>query len=213
MNSASRLIKRHFLGGLFVLIPFAVAAWLVYSAFELLWGLGKILPESIRPENVFHSWLTIALVKFAVVVAISLVIGFLISVLGWSSQQIIGRRILSWITTALIQKIPLVRSIYGALDQLLKTMASGDTSQFSKTVYVQYPHEGSYTLAFVTGNAVNPTGGKEHYINVFVPTTPNPTSGFYLIVKESDTKPSNLTVEEAFRTILSLGVGYPHERK
>ena len=207
-----KLIKRHFLGGIFVLIPFAVAAWIIYSVFELLWGLGHILPDPVRPENLFESQVVIALVKFLVVVALTVLIGLLVSLLGWASSQIIGQRILSWITRSLIQKIPVVRSIYGALDQLLKTMASGDTSQFSQVVYVQYPHPNAYTLAFVTGAAVSPTG-QDKYINVFVPTTPNPTSGFYFIVKESDTKPSGLSVEEAFRTILSLGMGYPNERR
>ena len=88
-------------------------------------------------------------------------------------------------------------------------MAAGDKKQFSRVVYVEYPRKGSWALAFVTGSARNPTGISGDFLNVYVPTTPNPTSGFHLVVSESEVRDSHLSVEEAFSTILSLGIAQP----
>jgi len=92
-------------------------------------------------------------------------------------------------------------------------MAAGDKQQFSRVVYVEYPRKGTYALAFVTSTARSPVeNSKEIFLNVYVPTTPNPTSGFHLIVSESEVRDSNLSVEEAFKTILSLGIAQTEEK-
>ena len=124
--------------------------------------------------------------------------------LGWISQQVIGAQFLR-LVSRWIERIPVIRSIYSSLNQLLKTMASGDKSQFNRVVYLEYPRKGVWALGFVT-SAARPIDPGERFLNVYVPTTPNPTSGFHLIVNEREVRDSHLSVEEAFKTILSLGI-------
>ncbi len=99
----------------------------------------------------------------------------------------------------------MVRSVYSALDQLLRTLAAGGGKQFNRVVYVEYPRKGIWALAFVTGPA-REKHIPEGHLNIYIPTTPNPTSGFHLIVSEADVRESGMTVEHAFKTILSLGI-------
>jgi uncharacterized membrane protein len=134
-----------------------------------------------------------------------------ISFLGWVSKQYLGQKILELIAF-LIQRIPVVRTVYSALDQLLKTVAAGGGKQFSRVVYVEFPRAGCWTLAFVTGRAKVP-GSNSPHLNVFVPATPNPTSGFYLIVAEQDVREAGMSVEEAFKAILSLGIASQPQEK
>lgn len=200
-----KLVTGHFFTGLLVVIPFAVIFWIVMGVLGALWSLHTILPEGWFP-----SWGPIALLfNLGFTVATALVLALSISVVGWTSKQFLGRKILKFLS-GLIDHIPVIRSIYGALTQLLQTLAAGGGGQFSHVVYVEYPRKGSWALAFVTAPArVAPTGGSEKFLNLYVPTTPNPTSGFHLIVAESEVRESHLSVEEAFRTILSLGIAAP----
>jgi uncharacterized membrane protein len=103
-----------------------------------------------------------------------------------------------------------IRGVYSALDQLLRTLANGGGQQFNRVVYIEYPRKGLLAIAFVTGPARGPAVPPGH-LNVYVPTTPNPTSGFHLIVPENEVRESLLKVEDAFKTILSLGLAQPGE--
>lgn len=205
----SALLKRHFFGGLLVVIPLGVAAWILASGIQVLWGLIEFLPEAWRPESFLESPPLILLLKILLVVAGTLVLALAISLLGWASKQFVGRKILDFIAEGVIQRIPVVRSIYSALDQLLRTMAAGGGQQFNRVVYVEYPRKGTWALAFVTGPAHGPNLPAGGHLNVYVPTTPNPTSGFHLIVPESEVRDSQMRVEDAFKTILSLGIAQP----
>src|SRR5260221_484957 len=128
------LIRGHFLAGLFVLLPIAVAVWMLVWALGMLWRLRELMPEALRPDNSF--------VEIGVVVGVSLLLALGVSVLGWVSTQLLGKKILEFIGEV-IQRIPVVRSIYGALDQLLKTMAmNGGAQQFNRVVYLEYPRKG-----------------------------------------------------------------------
>ena len=198
------LLKRHFFAGLLVLIPLAVIAWIVLAALHSIWSLHLLLPESWRPEVLLPDPALATLLNIAFTLAAALVLAMGVSLLGWISKQFLGRKALELLAD-LIHRIPFIRSIYSALDQLLKTLAAGGGQQFNRVVYVEYPRKGIWALAFVTGPARG-RGVPEHHLNIYVPTTPNPTSGFHLIVPESDVKESHLKVEEAFRTILSLGI-------
>lgn len=198
------LFRRHFLTGVFVLIPFLAVAWIIGKVFAALWTLHLLIPEEWKP--IYHFDPLIAqLMNFAITVGLTAVFAFLVSTLGWFSKRIIGVRFLAFLST-LVQRIPVVRAVFSSLNQLLKTMASGDKQQFSRVVYLEYPRKGAWALAFVTSPAKSPLGDKEKYINVYVPTTPNPTSGFHLVVPESEVRDSKMSVETAFKTILSLGI-------
>lgn len=198
------LFRRHFLTGVFVLIPFVVVAWILGKIFAALWTLHLLIPEEWKP--IYHFDPIVAqLLNFAATVGLTLIFAFLVSSLGWFSKKILGARVLSFLSR-IVQRIPVVRAVFTSLSQLLKTMASGDEQQFSRVVYLEYPRAGTWALAFVTSSARSPLGDGERYINVYVPTTPNPTSGFHLIVAESSVRDSHMSVEDAFKTILSLGI-------
>jgi Uncharacterized conserved protein len=201
------LFRRHFLTGVFVLIPFLAAAWIIGKVLAALWTLHLLIPEEWKPIYHFDPFVAQAM-NFLITVGLTIVFAFVVSTLGWISKNVIGAKVLAFLSQ-LIQRIPIVRAVFSSLNQLLKTMASGDKQQFSRVVYLEYPRKGSYALAFVTSAARSPLAEKndaEKFINVYVPTTPNPTSGFHLIVSESEVRDSNLSVEEAFKTILSLGI-------
>ena len=187
-----QLFKKHFFAGIFVLIPFGVIVWIMGLFLGVVLRLHNLIPEDLRPDH--------PLIIFIVGDVVFIVLT--ISILGLISKNFFGKKILDLIEI-FIQRIPVIRSIYSALDQLLKTFASEGMQQFSRVVYVEYPRKGMWTLAFVT----SATKGKfKNHLNIYVPTTPNPTSGFYLIVSEDEVKECELSVEEALKTILSLGI-------
>jgi uncharacterized membrane protein len=204
VKALGALLKKHFLAGIFILIPLGVIAWILGTVLHALWGLHHFFPEELQPENLIQARGLANLVNFLFTIAIALVLALLVSALGWASKLYLGRKTLE-ILSSLIQRIPVIRSIYSALDQLLKTIAVGGGAQFSRVVYVEYPRRDCWALAFVTGPARGP-GAPPGHLNCYVPTTPNPTSGFHLIIPEKDVRESHLAVEEAFKTILSLGI-------
>ena len=168
------LLKGHFFTGLLVLIPIGVIAWILASALSLLWRLHLLFPPSMRPENLIEDRRLALLINFALTLGVALLLALFVSILGWASKLYLGKKALD-ILAHIIQRIPVVRSIYSALDQLLKTLAASGGQQFNRDV----------------------------------PTTPNPTSGFHLIVPEKDVRDSHMKVEEAFKVILSLGIAQP----
>jgi uncharacterized membrane protein len=207
LSRVTSLLKSHFLAGLFVLIPLAVISWLLLGALDALWGLKKLLPLAWQPESFLEDPALVILFNVIFTLGGAVILAFAVSMLGWASKQYLGQKMLEGISD-LIQRIPVIRSIYGALDQLLKTLAASGGSQFSRVVYVEYPRKGVWALAFVTGPA-RARGIPPGHLNVYVPTTPNPTSGFHLLVPEAEVKDSHLKVEDAFKTILSLGIAQP----
>jgi uncharacterized membrane protein len=199
------LLRRHFLGGMLVVVPLGVIVWLAVAALRSIWGLRELAPDSWRPEHYIPDPSLAFVVDLGLMLLVGLGLAAGISFIGWVSKQLLGQKILDFVHDHLIERIPVLRSIYSALDQLLRTMADEGGHQFRRVVYVEYPRKGVWALAFVTGPTLAPQLPKD-YLNVYVPTTPNPTSGFHLLVAESEVKESGLSVEEAFRTILSLGI-------
>ncbi len=208
LPNISALFRKNFFTGVLVITPLAVSGWIVGSMLRTIWQLPKLLPASWQPNYLFPGSPLAFLFNLAITIGGTLVLILTISFLGWASKQLLGRKVLH-LLEVLIQRIPVIRSIYSALDQLFKTMAAGgDGQQFSRVVYIEYPRRGVWALAFVTGTAKGPAAPAGH-LNVYVPTTPNPTSGFHLIIPEIDVRESHLKVEDAFKTILSLGIAQP----
>lgn len=196
-----QFIRNHFFAGLMVVTPLAVIGWILTSALSALWQIYKIFPDSWQPEGLITGQVMSPFVATLVSTAISIALAFLVALgvalLGWASKQFLGRKTLE-IIGEIIQKIPVIRSVYSSLDQLLRTLAVGGGQQFSRVVYIEYPRKGIWALAFVTGPAQGPAVPARH-LNVYIPTTPNPTSGFHLIVPESEVRESQLRVEEALK--------------
>jgi uncharacterized membrane protein len=198
------LLKRHFFAGLLVLAPLGVIAWIIVSALGALWRLQGVLPESWRPASGEDA---VLLFNALFTLGATLVLALGISALGWASKQYLGEKMLE-VVGALIERIPVIRGVYSALNQLLKTLAADGGQQFNRVVYIEYPRKGIWAIAFVTSPAKAP-GLPPGHLNVYVPTTPNPTSGFHLIVPEAEVRDAQMPVEDAFKTLLSLGIAQP----
>lgn len=198
------LFRAHFLTGLFVIIPLGVIGWILGSVLRTVWRIHEYVPEAWRPETLFADPSIALLLKLGLTIGVITLLALAMTFLGWISKLYLGRKLLE-LLGVIIQRIPVIRSVYSALDQLLKAFAVGGEGRFNRVVYVEYPRTGMWTLAFVTGHAHSPALPPQS-LNLFIPTTPNPTSGFYLIAPESEVRESGLSVEEAFRVLLSLGI-------
>jgi uncharacterized membrane protein len=202
-------VKKYLIAGLLVWLPLAVTIWVLQAALGLLDGVfgwflnaGRaILPVGAAP--LIDLLLRIPGLGVLIVLLGLLLTGvFATNIMGqWWLRQ--GSRVLS--------KIPIVKSIYNSVKQVSDTLFSSSGNAFREAVLVQYPREGSWTIAFVTGKpggeaALHLTG---EYLSVYVPTTPNPTSGFFLMVPRADVVVLQMSVDEALKYVISMGVVAP----
>ena len=194
-------IRRYIIAGLLIWVPLAITLWVL----DLLVGTMDQTLLLLPPEYRTESWLGIHIPGLGVV--LTLLIVFVTGVLG---ANIIGQRLVRF-WEGLLARIPVVNSIYHGVKQVSDTLFSPSGQAFSKALLVQYPREGAWTIAFLTGKP----GGDvaKHlsgdYVSVYVPTTPNPTSGFFLMLPRSDVVELDMTVDEALKYILSTGVAAP----
>jgi uncharacterized membrane protein len=131
----------------------------------------------------------------------------IIQLVGLLSANLLGRRVVKTYEK-ILDRIPVVRGVYLAVKQLLEQILSPNSDRFRRAVLVEYPRRGIYSIGFVTGLGAGTLqeNTPEKVLNIFVPTTPNPTSGYYLLVPEDQAKPLDLTVEQAFKLIVSAGM-------
>ena len=132
----------------------------------------------------------------------------LIYILGFLVTNFLGRKIFN-IGERIVKKVPIVNIIYTTLKQITDTFTKGTTDAFEGAVYIQYPRQGLWTMAFISGESKTKDGVS--YYHLFVPTTPNPTSGFFLMIPQADTVPTGMSVEDGLKTIISGGLLAPDE--
>ena len=195
-KNLKRSIRRYFVTGLLVVIPI----WGTYLVLKtLLLAMEGVLGRLLERYATFY----VPGLGIAILILLLLFAGVL-------ATNIVGRRIVRF-WDDLVNRLPLVRGIYSVLKAIVDAISLQSKSQFSKVVMIQYPRKGIYSLAFVTGASqgeVQSVTG-EKLVNLFVPTTPNPTSGFFLMVPEKDTIPLSMTVEEGVKMIISAGFMTP----
>jgi uncharacterized membrane protein len=198
-------LKNYFFTGLLLVVPvamtFLVVRWLVNLMDSLLIS---VLPQSLQPEKLFG--LAIPGVGLVATLLLILTIGVLVT-------NILGRSLVNF-SERLVDRIPVVKSVYMLFKQVSDTVFNRDRGAFRKVVLIEYPRKGIWSVAFVTGITKGEvqTITPDKLANVFVPTTPNPTSGFYILVPEDDMIELSMTVEEAFKLIISGGMVTPPER-
>jgi len=192
-------MRRTVMAGISVIAPLAITGFVLWTLFN--W-LDKFSRPLIRPlaailgdADWYHRG-----VGFALTLIILWVVGVV-------TTNVVGRRLLQEAREAL-ERLPLVRTIYAPVRQLLETMTSPEGSGFKQVILFEYPRKGTWTLAFLAGDVPFDDGRRPAH-SVFVPTAPNPTTGFMLIVPSEDIRSTNLTVEEAFQMIVSAGVVVP----
>jgi uncharacterized membrane protein len=194
-----RLLRRWAVAGLLVWLPLAVTLLVLRAGINFLDSSLLLLPPSWRPDYPL----------FGVVLSIVLVLGT-----GAFAANFLGKQAVTWVEAALAH-IPFVRTIYGSFKKLAETLFSGNAVAFRRALLIRYPHQNSWSIAFQTADTprkMQDQVGKE-LVTVFVPTTPNPTSGFLLLVPREDVIWLDMPVEEALRLVISLGVVAPDVEK
>jgi uncharacterized membrane protein len=198
-------IKQKLLAGVLLFLPFGVALLVMRWLFGwlknilqpiikgFLTGIDKIAFFNVIPETI---------INIAVVIASILILFFLFYLIGSLGQFLIGRRLIAIGETILMQ-IPLISKIYSATKQVIQSF-SNDKAAFKSVVVIQFPRPGFFAYGFLTGY-FNDSQGKK-YCKVFIPTTPNPTTGFLEIIPEEEVRITDMTIEEGFKTVISGGI-------
>ena len=196
-----QLIKRYFITGLLIWVPLVITGWVLSTIVSALDQSLRLLPETIHPQALFG---------FSIPGTGALLTLLMILLTGLLATNFIGQKLVVW-WEKLLARIPVVNSVYNSVKQVSDTLFSPNGNAFRKAVLVRYPHQESWTIAFLTGqpggDVVNHLDGQ--YVSVYVPTTPNPTSGFFLMMPAKDVVELDMTVDEALKYIISMGVVAP----
>jgi len=199
-------LRRWLLAGLLVLVPLIVTLWVLDWVISTLDQTLNILPDAWQPER----WIGTRIPGLGVLLALSIVLG-----IGALASNYVGNQLIAW-WHALLQRIPVVRSIYSGVKQVSDTLLSEKGNAFRQALLVQWPREGMWTIAFLTGAPGGDVARHlppQDYLSVYVPTTPNPTGGYFVIVHRRDVVPLAMTVDEALTYVISMGVIVPGGRK
>ncbi len=195
-------LRNYFISGLLFWIPLGLSIVVIKFFLELI---NDIVPAQYLPESLFNLERAIPGSGIVWVLLIIIITGILVN-------NFIGRKIIE-LWEKLLDKIPGFRGIYKALKQLSDTVLSPSGNSFKKALLVEYPRKGMWTIAFQTGNYQGEVEKKigQEIINIYVPTTPNPTSGFFIMLPKSDVIELDMSVDEAFKLIISTGVVEPNK--
>ena len=198
-------LRRYFVAGLLVWIPLGITLWVLKLLVDMMDQSLLLVPENYHSDKLFGFHLP----GLGIILTVAIVLAT-----GALAANFVGRKVLKLGDSAL-SRIPIVRSIYGGVKQISDTLFSPEGKAFRRAVLVRYPHAGSWTVALVTGTPQNEVAeilGREQ-ISVFVPTTPNITAGFFLIVPRSETIELEMSVDAALKYIISMGVAEPAARQ
>lgn len=196
-------LKNDLIAGLLVVIPLATTIWLSITVANWVIRFLTKIPKQLNPFIDLHPILgnlMNLLIGFAVPLLCILIIGLM-------ARNIVGRWLLD-VGERILQAIPLAGAVYKTLKQLLETLLRDSNGRFRRVVLVEYPRKGMWAIAFVTGtlNAGLQGAGIGDLLSVFIPTTPNPTTGWYAVVPESDVVNLNMSIEDAFKVVISGGI-------
>ena len=194
-------MKKYLITGLLIWIPLVITIWVLTLVVDTLDRTLLLLPTQFRTE----SWLGVHVPGMGVLM--TLVIVF---VTGVFAANIIGERLVR-LWNAILHRIPFVSSVYSSVKQVSDTLFSSSGEAFRKAVLVQWPHEDMWTIAFVTGTAGGDVANhlRDDYLSVYVPTTPNPTGGYFVLVARKDVIELDMSVDQALKYIISMGVVAP----
>jgi uncharacterized membrane protein len=198
-------IRKWLLAGLLVIVPLIVTLWVLEWIISSLDKTLQILPEAWQPDKL----LGMHIPGFGAILAFAILL-----IVGAVASNFLGKKLVAW-WDALLGRIPVVRSIYSSVKQVSDTLFSDGGNAFRKAVLVQWPRENVWTIAFVTGTPAGEVaayvkqGSADEWVSVYVPTTPNPTGGYFVLLKKSDCIELTMSVDEALKYIVSMGVVVP----
>ncbi len=195
-------LRKWLFSGLLTLVPLVITLWVLDWVVSTLDQTLRILPEAWQPQQLFGMHIPGLGVLFALLIVLSI---------GALASNFIGNKLVNW-WHALLHRIPVVRSIYSGVKQVSDTLFSEKGNAFRKALLVQWPREGMWTIAFLTGtpggDVARHLNGQD-YVSVFVPTTPNPTGGYFVMVHKRDCVELSMSVDEALTYVISMGVIVP----
>ncbi len=194
-------LRKYVIAGLLVWLPLAATVVIIKLVIDLLDKIILFLPLEYRPESLFG----FSIPGFGLVLAIGVLL-----LTGMLATNLLGRQLVS-LWEAILSRIPIVRSIYNAVKQIASTVLTSKGKSFRKVVMAEYPRKGIWSIGFLTNDdvAINCEGIEDHMLAVFLPTTPNPTSGFILLFPKQDIIELDMSVEDGFKFIISIGVVVP----
>ena len=203
-------IQQYLLTGLISIIPIYLTYWIIKNLFLFFSGPGGIIVGLFLPDFINQNF------EFAGITLLSLlqkILGFTLTIaslyfLGLIISNVFGKKLYK-LFESLLEKIPFVSKVYKSIKQITASVSGANSKAFQKVVLVEYPRKGLWTIAMVTGETLDDKD--EKYYNIFVPTTPNPTSGYLLFIKSTETKKLDLSVEEGLKIIVSGGMISPEK--
>jgi uncharacterized membrane protein len=197
-------MKKYFITGLLIWIPLVITIWVLKLVVDMLDQSLLLLPLELRTE----SWLGMHIPGMGVL--LTLLIVFLT---GAITANLIGQRLVHF-WHEILHRIPVVSSIYSSVKQVSDTLFSSSGEAFRKALLVQWPREGMWTIAFLTGTPGGDVARHLHgdFVSVYVPTTPNPTGGYFVVVARKDVIELDMSVDDALKYVISMGVAPPHSR-
>ncbi|MES2931925.1 MAG: DUF502 domain-containing protein [Pseudomonadota bacterium] len=194
-------MRKYFITGLLVLVPLAITLWVLHLIIGTMDQSLLLLPEAWQPKQ---------LIGFHIPGLGTILTLLIIFLTGLLARNFVGNYVVE-IWESLLQRIPVVNSLYSSIKQVSDTLFSSSGNAFRKAVLIPYPRQGSWTIAFLTGvpggDVRNHLQGD--YVSVYVPTTPNPTSGFFLMMLKTDVVELDMSVDAALKYIVSMGVVAP----
>ena len=205
-------IRAYFLAGVLVTAPIAVtlavAFWLINFVDS---HIVPLIPVQWNPDTYLRDYFG---VKFSLPGLGVIVLFVVITLIGWVTASYLGRFLVRTGET-LVARMPVIRGIYGAVKQIMDTIFRDQSKAFRQAVLVEYPRRGLWTIAFITGTTEGEIQHRmeEHMVTIYVPTTPNPTSGFVLFLPRADVVELDMSVEEAFKVVISGGIVTPKDTR
>ena len=193
-------LRNYFITGVLVLIPIGVTVYLTLFFIKIF---AKILPQEINPNN----YLPYSIPGLEIIISI-----IVITVIGWLSLSFLGKKLVKLVND-IFRRIPFLRTVYSAIGQMTQSFAQSRKSKKKSVVLVEYPRKGSWAVGFATQENTGEIASKtnKNLINVFVPTTPNPTSGFLLMFPKDEIIYLDMSFEDASKFIVSAGTSNPKE--
>tara|TARA_Y100000994_G_C15496603_1_gene361681 strand:- start:60 stop:680 length:621 start_codon:yes stop_codon:yes gene_type:complete len=201
------MYKKYILTGIISIIPVYITYWIIEQIFLIVSIPGKNIISYFTSLFNFSNEINIQLITIT-----EYMLGFILTImslffLGLIISNVVGKKIYSYFET-LLNSIPVVNKVYSSIKQIISTLSIDNKKSFKKVVMIQYPRKGLWTIAMVTGESTNKN--KKEFYTLFVPSTPNPTTGYMIIISKEDVVNTDLSVEDATKVILSGGLVTPN---
>ena len=211
-------LRSNFLTGLIIIAPITLTAWLMWSVVGWIDSrFWSIVPDTYQPHRYVQTLYNIQLNDQIDIRGVGLVVFLAFTIfVGWLGKGFVGRSLLRY-GESLVERMPVVRTVYGSVKQIAETVFNQKNSSFDKACLIEYPRKGIWAIGFIAtsarGEIEKYSPKDDHLVSVFVPTTPNPTSGFMLFLPSKDINELAMSVEEAAKLVISAGLVYPAEKE